>query len=218
VTAGSVSPAAATATERMVFWESIFPTPVMRSNIGRNFAEEELAFFEKMWGAARTNVTNFRSDDTHVLDAPEMGSLRGIVQEHVNQFGWKIISADPKHTFYITQSWVNFTQPGQSHFRHMHTNSLISGSIYVYVKKEADSICFYRNSGAQILVTDDQTNPFNTPIHRVPVDVGDLVLFPSSLLHDVEPTTGAHIRVSLAFNAFIKGELGSEQRLNRLVI
>jgi hypothetical protein len=34
----------------------------------------------------------------------------------------------------------------------------------------------------------------------------------------VEPTVGGHIRVSLAFNAFVKGELGSEQRLNRLVV
>ena len=190
----------------------------MRSNIGRNFTDEELAFLESVWAAPHANVTNFRSADTHILDAPEMESIRSVVLEHVNQFGWKVISSHPRHTFYITQSWVNFTQPGQSHFRHMHTNSLISGTLYIYVKKEVDSICFYRNSLAQILVTDDQSNPYNTPVHRVRVDVGDLVLFPSSLLHDVESTTGAHIRVSLAFNAFIKGELGSENRLNRLVI
>ena len=202
----------------MATWDAIFPTPVMRSNIGRSFTEEELKFFEMLWAASQANVTNFRSADTHVLDAPEMQSIRSVVAEHVNQFGWKVISAHPKHTFYITQSWVNFTQPGQSHFRHMHTNSLISGSLYIYVKKEVDSICFYRNSPAQLLVTDDQTNPYNTPIHRVSVDVGDLVLFPSSLLHDVETTTGGHIRVSLAFNAFIKGELGSEERLNHLTI
>jgi uncharacterized protein (TIGR02466 family) len=146
-----------------------------------------------------------------------MHSVRFAVQEHVEEFGSKIISPHPAHTFYITQSWLNFTQPGQSHFRHMHTNSLISGALYIYVKKEVDSICFYRNSPAQILVTDDQTNPYNAPIHRVSLDVGDFVLFPSSLIHDVEPTRGAHIRVSLAFNAFIKGEVGSEQRLNHLV-
>jgi uncharacterized protein (TIGR02466 family) len=202
----------------MVTWDSIFPTPVMRASIGRGFSEEELGFFERMWTRSQANVTNFRSFDTRVLDAPEMESLRAMVAEHVNQFGWKVISAHPRHKFYITQSWLNFTQPGQSHFRHMHTNSLISGSLYIYVKKEVDSICFYRNSGAQILVTDDHSNPYTTPIHRVTVGVGDLVLFPSSLLHDVEPTTGGHIRVSLAFNAFIKGELGSEERLNRLVV
>ena len=190
----------------------------MRSNIGRPFTEEELRFFETVWGASQENVTNFRSADTHILDAPEMQSVRSAVVKHVNQFAWKTISAHPSHTFYITQSWLNFTQPGQSHFRHMHTNSLVSGVLYIYVKKEVDSICFYRNSGAQILVTDDQSNPYNTPVHRVSVDVGDLVLFPSSLLHDVETTSGAHIRVSLAFNAFIKGELGSENRLNRLII
>jgi uncharacterized protein (TIGR02466 family) len=202
----------------MVIWDSVFPTPVMRSSMGRGLSDEELSFFERTWAQSQANVTNFRSADTRVLDAPEMESLRAIVADHVNQFGWKVISAHPRHSFYITQSWVNFTQPGQSHFRHMHTNSLISGSLYIYVKKELDSICFYRNSPAQLLVTDDQSNPYNTPIHRVGVDVGDLVLFPSSLLHDVEPTTAGHIRVSLAFNAFIKGELGSEERLNSLLV
>lgn len=202
----------------MIMWDSIFPTPVMRSNIGRPFTREELDFLEGVYAGARANVTNFRSTDTHILDAPEMQSVRSAVQDHVNQFAWKAISAHPRHTFPITQSWANFTQPGQSHFLHLHTNSLVSGVLYVYMKKEVDSICFLRNSPAQILVTDDQTNPYNTPIHRVSVDVGDLVLFPSALLHEVEQTNGAHIRVSIAFNAFIKGELGSEERLNSLTV
>jgi len=50
------------------------------------------------------------------------------------------------------------------------------------------------------------------------VDVGDLVLFPSSLVHEVERTAGAHIRVRMAFNAFIKGEIGSVVRLNSLTV
>jgi len=202
----------------MAIWESIFPTPVMRSNIGRNFTDEELEFFETVYAASRANLTNFRSTDTHILDAPEMLSIRSVVQAHINQFAWKAISAHPRHTFYITQSWINFTQPGQSHFRHMHTNSLVSGVLYVYVKKEVDSICFYRSSPAQILVTDDQSNLYNMPIHRIGVDVGDIVLFPSSLVHEVERTAGAHIRVSVAFNAFIKGEIGSADRLNSLTV
>jgi uncharacterized protein (TIGR02466 family) len=190
----------------------------MRSNIGRKFTESELQFVETQWAAARPNLTNFRSNDTQVLDAPEMQAVQAAIVEHVNLFARKVISPNPKHTFYITQSWFAFTQPGQSHFRHMHTNSLISGALYIYVKKEVDSICFYRNTPAQILVSDEHTDPVSARTHRVAVEVGDLVLFPSALLHEVETTTGCHIRVSLAFNAFVKGELGSEQRLNRLAV
>jgi uncharacterized protein (TIGR02466 family) len=202
----------------MITWESIFPTPVMRSNIGRNFTDDERKFFKKLQGALYQNFSNTRSADTRVLDAPEMQAIRSVLSEHVNQYASKVISASPKHVFYITQSWVNYTQPGQSHHRHIHTNSLISGVLYVQVKQEVDLICFYRNNPAQILVQDDQVNIYNAPSICYRVDVGDLILFPSSLDHDVRRTTGAHTRISLSFNAFIRGEVGADERLNSLTI
>jgi uncharacterized protein (TIGR02466 family) len=201
-----------------VTWESIFPVPVMRSNIGRRFTGDELQFFERARQTARPNVTNARSVDTRVLDAPELAALKEIVVEHVRQFAWKVISAHPKHDFYLTQSWLNFTRSGQSHFRHFHTNSLISGALYVNALAGTDRICFFRNSPLQILVSDDQNSPYSATVHRVDVNVGDIVLFPSWLTHEVETTTGSHLRTSLAFNAFVKGELGSEGRLNALTL
>ncbi len=204
----------------MATWESIFPTPVMRSNIGRDFTAEEWKFFKRMQAAPHANVSNIRSADTRVLDAPEMKSLRSIIQDHINQYAWKAISADPRFEFYITQSWTNYTQKGQSHHRHMHTNSLISGSLYIQAKKDVDGICFHRGSAAhvQILVSDDDLSEYNTPVKCFSVGAGDLVLFPSNLVHSVEQATGDHTRISLAFNAFVKGELGSPERLNSLTL
>lgn len=204
----------------MTTWESIFPTPVMRSNIGRDFTQDELKFFEKIQTATHDNVTNVRSADTHILNAPEMQPIRSIIAEHINQYAWKVISADPRHSFYITQSWINYTQSGQSHYRHIHTNSLISGVLYIQANKEVDSISFYRNSASQIqiLVHGDQLNAYNAPVESFGVGVGDLVLFPSNLAHAVEQITGDYTRISLAFNAFVSGDLGSEERLNSLGI
>ncbi|MDH3282766.1 MAG: 2OG-Fe(II) oxygenase family protein [Gammaproteobacteria bacterium] len=171
-----------------------------------------------MQGAPHPNVSNVRSVDTRVLDAPELQSIRSIVMEHINQYARKIISADEKLEFYLTQSWLNYTQTGQSHHRHVHTNSLISGVLYINVKKEIDGICFYRNSGAQISVSDEYVNWYNSPSTWFGVGVGDVVLFPSSLSHGVEQTTGEHTRISLAFNAFVRGQIGSEELLNSLKI
>jgi uncharacterized protein (TIGR02466 family) len=202
----------------MVTWEAIFPTPIMRTNIGRNFTDEENGFFEKMQGAPVPNVSNVRSADTHVLDAPEMQTIRSFAMEHISQYARKIISSDPKLEFYLTQSWLNYTQIGQSHHRHVHTNSLISGVLYVNAKKEVDGICFYRNSGAQILVTHEYVNWYNAPSWCFNVGVGDVVLFPSNLTHGVEQTTGEHTRISLAFNAFVRGQIGSEEHLTSVRI
>lgn len=202
----------------MVTWEAIFPTPIMRTNIGRKFTDEENRFFDKMQGAPHPNVSNVRSADTHVLDSPEMQSIRSFVMEHINQYARKIISADPKLEFYLTQSWLNYTKTGESHHRHAHTNSLISGVLYVNAKKEIDGICFYRNSGAQISVTDEYVNWYNSPSSWFSVGVGDVVLFPSNLSHGVEQTTGEHTRISLAFNAFVRGQIGTEELLNSVRI
>jgi uncharacterized protein (TIGR02466 family) len=190
----------------------------MRTNIGRPFTGEESRFFERMQGTSHPNVANVRSADTRVLEAPEMQSIRSFVLDHVNQYARKIISVDPNLEFYLTQSWLNYTQTGQSHHRHVHTNSLISGVLYVNAKKEVDGICFYRNSGAQISVSDSFINWYNAPSWCLSVSVGDVVLFPSNLSHGVEQTTGEHTRISLAFNAFVRGQIGTEDLLNSLKI
>ena len=129
-----------------------------------------------------------------------------------------MISAHPRHEFYITQSWVNYLQPGLSIDRHMHSNSLISGVLYIQAKRELDRICFYRNSFAQLLASVDQFNIYNALSVCCPVGVGDLILFPSALFHDVGPTTGAHDRISLAFNAFVRGEIGAQEQPNGLTL
>jgi uncharacterized protein (TIGR02466 family) len=204
----------------MVTWESLFPTPLMRANNGGKFAEPEHGFFTKMQAALHRNVANLRSANTHILDAPEMQRIRSFIEEHINQYAWKVISANPNHEFYITQSWLNFTKPGESHHRHTHTNSLISGVLYIAAKKEMDSICFYRDSASQrqVLASNDQLNAYNTSSVCIGVSAGDLLLFPSNLTHGVNQTTGEHTRISLAFNTFVRGELGSEDRLNRLCL
>jgi len=200
----------------MVTWDALFPTPVMRSSIGRSFSDDERRFFERQQAATHPNALNVRSKDTQVLNAPAMHGLRTIVLDAINQFAWKTISANPRHEFYLTQSWLNYTHPGEAHHRHRHTNSLVSGVLYVNAKKDSDAIVFYRNDVNQLLVTEEGLNLYNAPSWTFPVATGDLVLFPSGVMHGVDQISGQHTRVSLAFNAFVRGEVGTENSLNLL--
>jgi predicted 2-oxoglutarate/Fe(II)-dependent dioxygenase YbiX len=59
-------------------------------------------------------------------------------------------------------------------------------------------------------------NVYNSPTWWVPVGQGDLVLFPSRLMHQVANITTDTVRISLAFNVFIKGSIGRGQDLNLL--
>jgi ectoine hydroxylase-related dioxygenase (phytanoyl-CoA dioxygenase family) len=56
-----------------------------------------------------------------------------------------------------------------------------------------------------------EQNYFNCNEFTVPVGTGDIVLFPSNLIHSVPQTDHEHTRVSLAFNSFWEGELGFVQ-------
>lgn len=200
----------------MTTWDAIFPTPVLRTNIGREFTGEEQAFFAETGEHLFPNVDNATSVDKYILDAPAMKPLRSFLMECVNQYARKIISVSDKVEFYITQSWVNYTKTGQSHHRHMHSNSLVSGVFYISAVKEVDRLYFYREATPQINVWNKDVNWYNADSWFFSVGTGDVILFPSDLRHGVEETEGKHTRISLAFNAFVRGELGSEERLNSL--
>ena len=200
----------------MVVWEAIFPTPVLRTNIGRDFTAEERSFVVNMQATVRPNVFNLRCEDTHILDAVEMHSIRSFLEDSLDQYARKIISSDSRHQFNITQSWLNYTRAGQSHHRHAHTNSLVSGVLYLNADKETDSIHFYRTASPQITVSDEQLNWYNATSWRFSVGSGELLMFPSTLVHEVQQMTGGHMRVSLSFNAFVRGEIGADEKLNHL--
>lgn len=199
-------------------WDAIFPIPILRTNIGRELTREELDFFGETEKKLFPNVNNSTSLDKYVLNAPALQSLRAFLMEGVNQYARKIISVSDKVEFYITQSWVNYTNTGQSHHRHMHTNSLMSGVFYISAVKEFDKLFFYREATPQINVWNNEVNWYNADSWFFSVGTGDLILFPSNVQHGVEETAGKHTRISLAFNTFVRGELGSEERLNSLTL
>ena len=64
----------------------------------------------------------------------------------------------------------------------------------------------------------NEYNIFNSTSWTLNVKTGDLILFPSQVSHEVNSKNGKNKRVSLAFNVFIKGKLGEENKANTLVL
>jgi hypothetical protein len=50
------------------------------------------------------------------------------------------------------------------------------------------------------------------------VSEGELLLFPSDLTHDVPTVTGDVERISISFNTFLVGKIGSNENLTELII
>lgn len=191
--------------------ENLFPIPVAFFNYDGNLDAEYLAELPQI-----PNEGNFSSEDKYVLNNDKLLSLRHFIEKSLHQY--LMATYSPKNDVHlkITQSWLNWTKPGQYHHKHSHPNSLISGCYYVKSNKESDRIYFYRDGYQQIKFPPVEWNIYNSDSWWFPVGVGELILFPSSLTHMVQPVEGDDTRISLAFNTFPIGEIGAEDNLTAL--
>jgi len=121
-------------------------------------------------------------------------------------------------TPYITQSWLTYTESGESHHEHEHYNSYASGVIYVDCHKTLDKIVFNSHRYDMICPQPRVRNIFNSNAWVIPVEKNQILLFPSSLTHRVPKIEGDYSRISLAFNTFIKGKIGDAETATELFL
>jgi uncharacterized protein (TIGR02466 family) len=109
----------------------------------------------------------------------------------------------------VKDLWVNVMRHGARQTIHNHANSLISGIVYLTDSHPSASTKFTRALGGSMFVLSHQhagshVGPFNAEQWVSPVpEAGDVLLFPSGLLHEVPQNLG-QARASLAFNAIPK--------------
>jgi ectoine hydroxylase-related dioxygenase (phytanoyl-CoA dioxygenase family) len=84
--------------------------------------------------------------------------------------------------------------------------------------KDIDRITFENPISQIIKLPTNDHNPYNSDSWWLGVETGQLLLFPSSLLHAVEEVTTETTRISISFNTFFKGHIGEESNLTLLNI
>ena len=194
---------------------SLFSVPIYISDTKIKFTKKELSFVKKNKKNPIINIGNLNSKDSYVLEKKEFVNIKKILYEKVKDYFDKVLKAVDVEP-YITQSWINYTENNQFHHKHNHPNSLVSGVFYIDADKDKDAIRFFKSGYQQIRLKVSAYNQWNSEHWWFPVSTGDLFLFPSSLDHAVEYKKGNNTRTSIAFNVFIKGNLGDEAGLTSL--
>lgn len=198
--------------------EEIFPTPTLHTLLPRQFTQAELEHIDAVSKYTTKNTGNWTSKDRKVLDHPAMAGLREHVMEVV-QYWFANIAMNTEVEPYITQSWLNYTRKGEAHHRHKHPNSYLSGVLYI--SSDNDKICFDKNEYEQIRVqplNEKDWNKYNSDVAWFGTPPGKIVVFPSSVYHYVDTKETEGLRVSLAFNVFVKGTLGKDTALTELIL
>ena len=194
----------------------LFPMPVAFFTMPRDYTNAEINFIKNL--SQRSNMGNTSSENNYVLASPELANIADFVNESVREYLAQIYAPMRDVNLRVTQSWCNYTTPGQFHHKHEHPNSFVSGVMYIQSDPKVDRIYFYRSGYQQLKLPTETFNPYNSESWWFESVPGQLILFPSHLTHMVETTRSADTRISLSFNTFPVGQVGSNQELTELLL
>lgn len=192
----------------------LFSNPVFISRVNEGRYFPEIVKYCKTLEFNKNSGGNYASIDTKILDQPIFTEIKRLISDAIIEYT-KDIMVWTSNDFYITQSWLNVNPPGSIHHTHYHYNSILSGTFYVQTTED-DSILFNYDAKETLKLTPSSYNIWNSDSWSVPVTSGMIVLFPSKLMHGVKQNTSNIERISIAFNTFVKGQLGTDETLTLL--
>jgi uncharacterized protein (TIGR02466 family) len=189
----------------------LFSRPIMKQSINI----DGLNFDNIKWGR---NYNNSISQSQDVLEDVNFIHLKEECYKGLNEYFYNMMSVSNDVEIYITESWFNKTEKNETHHRHWHPNSLISGIVYLAGELEAGGDTTFITSQYNTLEFDvKEANLYNSKSWSLPPLNGEMLLFPSQVEHLVDTYTGETPRISLSFNTFVKGDI-NKQGLLRLSI
>lgn len=185
----------------------IFPTPILRApaTLGLKLVAGLVEHFAAL--ATRDNNSSGRLTHTEMLrpgDSPLFVEAAALITPKLVDYGAQLLGE--RMGWSLKEMWVNVLDTGGYQAMHNHANSFISGVVYltpthadaqtVFMKSPGGTDFKFKNDHAGSTVNEFNADKWISP----PPQPGDLVLFPSYLLHAVPHNPGER-RITLAFNA-----------------
>ena len=185
----------------------LFPTPLMR--VPGALRSDLVAGLVAHFSAAAQQANNSSTNLSHTVmlrpgDSPLLVEAATSITPLLADFG--ALMFGERLGWSLKEMWVNVSDTGGRQAMHNHANSFISGIAYltrthpeartVFMKTPGGTDFSFKNDHAGVV-----TGPYNADKWiSMPPEPGDIVLFPSYLLHAVPPNPGER-RITMSFNA-----------------
>lgn len=194
-------------TARMDEVFGLFPTPFMRARgtLGPTLVSGLVDHFSAR--ATRDNNSSTNLSHTEMLtpqDSPLLGQAAARITPKLVDFGVSLFGE--RLSWGLKEMWVNVLDHGGRQAMHNHANSFISGVVYLTPTHPSSQTVFMKSpGGSEFMFRNDHQgmtpNEFSADKWVSPApEPGDMVLFPSYLMHAVPPNQGER-RITLSFNA-----------------
>lgn len=197
----------------------LFPYPLMVCGKNYEFTNSEKKYISEL--EMIDNNGNLMSKNDKVLGSKELANLKLFIDEQIFNFKKNLLHIKDENEIYITQSWVNKSNPNQYHPKHKHPNSVISGVMFVDKNDDGNlpPIRFHRTLEMFPLnFSFDDLNEFNASCREFDPVQGMLMLFPSLVEHDVDMNQSDRVRTSISFNTFVRGVVGGREQLTEVSV
>jgi len=185
----------------------LFPTPFLRvpGALHPGLVNALVAHFAAQ--AVRDNNASANLSHTEMLrpgDSPLFVEAATLITPKLADFG--VLLFGERMGWSLKEMWVNVLDRGGRQAMHNHANSFVSGVVYltpthpdactVFMKSPGGTDFIFRNDHAKTSPGPYSADKWVSPQPQP----GDLVLFPSYLMHAVPPNPGER-RITMAFNA-----------------
>jgi len=185
----------------------IFPTPIMRAP-GALSPELVDQLVEHFTARAHTdNNSSANLSHTEMLrpnDSPLFARAAAQIAPKLVEFGVHLFGE--RLPWALKEMWVNVLDAGGRQAMHNHANSFASGVVYLTPTHPSAQTVFMKSpGGGEFMFKNDHAGvrpgPFSADKWVSPApEPGDLILFPSYVMHAVPPNQGPR-RITLAINA-----------------
>ena len=193
-----------------MFRELHFPTPIYIADIKHPTLNQELerdivAWSKQDKGITRTNVQGWHST-TDMHERPEFKNLVNMLYAcQKTVYEQEYYESEP----YLGNMWANINPPGGSNRAHQHPNSLWSGVYWIKTPKNCGQLKIDDPRSVACMTRPRQKDGKKPDrlwreSHYEPV-AGRCIMFPSWLMHAVDPNESNDVRISVSFNFLQKG-------------
>jgi uncharacterized protein (TIGR02466 family) len=203
----------------------LFPTVILTETIGRAFTKDEMDFcINNQYRVDQS--TSFESPhsisltiDHAVLEKPELATVKEFLMQQINHYMFEVMRVSDEVTFHISRSWFVKSLIGNYVRRHNHPNSILSGVLYFKTSKDCGNLMLYDDNSSMFGSMQfgySSLTPLNSSHVSIPPTEGNLVMFPSRVLHEISVNQSYEPRYSLAFDVWVTGNMGGNTDVTKL--
>ena len=159
--------------------------------------------FEKYDGQTKLRTEKFNN----ILIHPEFEEVKAWIQEMAEDFLTHVLQIEYEE-FFFTESWINISGKGGYQKVHNHSNSIISGTLYLKSEKGHPPLEFKKQKmefEPFISLTEhyEKGNPNTASTLGFPCTEDSMIIFNSHLYHGHEANKLESERVGLSWNGLV---------------